>query len=460
MSKKIVIIGGGPGGYVAAIRAAQLGATVTVVEKQSLGGTCLNWGCVPTKTLLHAARLYQTVLNSREFGIYNTLPSFRFDKMIRRKDEIIQTNINGIKYLFQKNKVESIAGTAALLDPYTVEVRHPDGHTTQLPADAILLATGSEPLTPPFLNYDGDRVITTTEALALDDVPRSVAIVGASVSGCEFACLFSQLGAKVHLIEMLDRIIPTEDREISTKLLNDFKQRGLDIRLNSPVEKIERLYPSGNVRVGVKDQSPLEVEYCLLTLGRDLNTDGIGLDRLGIAYSRQGIAVNERMQTNVENIYAAGDVTGKWLLAHVASEQGIVAVENMMGHSASMDYQAVPAFIFTHPEISSVGRQEDELKAAGTAYLSGKNFYKGNAMAQGMGEADGFVKALVDQETHRILGVHMIGPHATDLLGETVTMMKNQMTVEQVKDVIHPHPTLSEVIKEAVLASVGQAIHG
>ncbi len=460
MNKKIIIIGGGPGGYVAAIRAAQLGATVTVIEKKVLGGTCLNRGCVPTKTLLHSARLYQSVLNSRKFGVYNTMPSFRFDKMVKRKDEIVQTNVNGIKYLFQKNKIESIEGTASLLDKHTVNVLYHDGRSEQLKADAILLATGSEPLTPKFLKYDGDRVITTTEALTLDHIPRSIAIVGASVSGCEFACLFSQLGAEVHLIEMLDRIVPTEDREISAKLLNDFKQSGINILTSSPVEQIERIYPSGNVKLAVKDQSSLEVEYCLLTLGRALNTDGIGLDELGIAYSPQGIEVNDHLQTNVENIYAVGDVTGKWLLAHVAYEQGIVAVENIMGHAITMDYQTVPAFIFTHPEIASVGRQEGELKAEGIEYLTGKNFFKANAMAQGMGEADGFVKVLADAKSHQILGIHMIGPHATDLLGEVVTMIKNKMTVEQVKDVIHPHPTLSEVVKEAVLATVGQAIHG
>jgi dihydrolipoamide dehydrogenase len=460
MKKKIIIVGGGPGGYVAAIRAAQLGATVTVIEKKVLGGTCLNRGCVPTKTLLHSARLYQSVLNSRKFGVYNSMPSFRFDKMVKRKDEIVQTNVNGIKYLFQKNKIESIEGSASLLDKHTVKVLYHDGGAEQLKADAILLATGSEPLTPKFLKYDADRVITTTEALTLDQIPRSIAIVGASVSGCEFACLFSQLGAEVHLIEMLDRIVPTEDREISAKLLSDFKQSGINILTSSPVEQIERIYPSGNVKLAVKDQAPLEVEYCLLTLGRALNTGGIGLDELGIAYSPQGFEVNDRMQTNIENIYAAGDVTGKWLLAHVAYEQGIVAVENIMGHSITMDYQSVPAFIFTHPEIAGVGRQEGELKAEGIEYLTAKNFFKANAMAQGMGEADGFVKVLADAKSHQILGIHMIGPHATDLLREAVTMIKNKMTVEQVKDVIHPHPTLSEVVKEAVLATVGQAIHG
>lgn len=460
MAKKIIIIGGGPGGYVAAIRAAQLGADVTVIEKKVLGGTCLNWGCVPTKTLLQSARCYQTVLNSREFGVYNTMHSFRFDKMIKRKDEIVRTNVNGIKYLFQKNKINYLEGTATLVDQNTVSVLDHNGQSDLLQADAIILATGSEPLTPEFLKFDGDRVITTTEALRLADVPKSIAIVGGSVSGCEFASLFAQLGAEVHLIEMLNRIVPTEDTEIASKLTSELKKSGINILTDSPVEGIERTYPSGDVKLQVKGQAPLQVEYCLLTLGRKLNTENIGLENLGINHNRAGIEVNDRMQTNIDHIYAVGDVTGKMLLAHVASEQGIVAVEHIMGGTVAMDYQVVPAFIYTHPEISSVGKKEEELKAEGISYLTGKNHFKSNAMAMGMGEADGFVKVLADADSHQILGIHMIGPHATDLVTEAVLMLKNRMTVEQVKDTIHPHPTLSEVIKEAVLASVGEAIHG
>jgi dihydrolipoamide dehydrogenase len=460
MAKKIIIIGGGPGGYVAAIRGAQLGAEVTVIEKKVLGGTCLNWGCVPTKTLLQSARCYQMVLNSREFGVYNTMQSFRFDKMIKRKDDIVQTNVNGIKYLFQKNKIRYLEGKATLEDQNTVSVLYHDDKSDLLQADAIILATGSEPLTPQFLKFDGDRVITTTEALRLDDVPKSIAIVGGSVSGCEFASLFAQLGAEVYLIEMLDRIVPTEDAEIASKLTSELKKSGINILTNSPVEAIERIYPSGDVKLAVKGQASLQVEYCLLTLGRKLNTENIGLESLDIKHSPAGIEVNDQLQTNIDNIYAVGDVTGKMLLAHVASEQGIVAVEHIMGKKVSMDYEAVPAFIYTHPEISSVGKQEDELRSEGINYLTGKNQFKSNAMAMGMGEADGFVKVLADEDSHQILGIHMIGPHATDLLAEAVIMIKNKMTVEQVKDVIHPHPTLSEVIKEAVLATVGQAIHG
>ena len=444
----------------AAIRAAQMGADVTVIEKKVLGGTCLNWGCVPTKTLLQSARCYQSVLNSSKFGVYNTMQSFRFDKMVQRKDAIVKTNVNGIKHLFQKNKINSFEGTASLVDQNIVSILYPDGKTESLKADAIIIATGSEPLTPKFLKFDGDRVITTTEALKLDTVPKSIAIVGGSVSGCEFASLFSQLGAEVHLIEMLEGIVPTEDKEIASKLTSELKMSGINILTNSPVESIERIYPSGDVKLAIKGQASRQVEYCLLTLGRKLNTKNIGLESLGIKHSPTGIEVNAQMQTNVENIYATGDVTGKMLLAHVASEQGIVAVEHIMGKKVSMDYQTVPAFIYTHPEISSVGRQEDELKKESINYLTGKNYFKSNAMAMGMGEGDGFVKVFVDTKSHQILGIHMIGPHATDLVAEAVMIIKNKMTVEQIKDVIHPHPTLSEVIKEAVLATIDQAIHG
>ena len=444
----------------AAIRAAQLGADVTVIEKKVLGGTCLNWGCVPTKTLLQSAHCYQSVLNSRKFGVYNTMPSFRFDKMVKRKDDIIKTNVNGIKHLFQKNNINSLKGTASLVDQNTVSILNADGKIESLRADAIVLATGSEPLTPKFLKYDGDRIITTTEALKLDDVPKSIAIVGGSVSGCEFASLFAQLGAEVHLIEMLDRIVPTEDKEIASKLTSELRKSGINILTNSPVEAIERTYPSGDVILQVSGQASLRMEYCLLTLGRKLNIENIGLDSLDIKHTPVGIEVNEQMQTNIENIYAVGDVTGKLLLAHVASEQGIIAVEHIMGKKVRMDYQVVPAFIYTHPEISSVGKQEDELKKEGINYQVGKNYFNSNAMAMGMGEADGFVKVLADKSSHKILGIHMIGPHTTDLVAEATLIIKNRMTVAQIKDTIHPHPTLSEVIKEAVLDTLDQAIHG
>jgi len=458
MAKKIIIIGGGPGGYVAAIRAAQLGAQVMVVEKEKLGGTCLNWGCVPTKTLLHAARILKTAQNTRPFGIYCTVDSFRFDQMVAKKNAVVQNNVRGVETIFKKMKINQVKGTACLIDPNTVEIETTAGKKAQESADAFLIATGSEPLIPRFIPFDGDRIITTTEALDLDTLPQSIAIVGGSVSGCEFACLFGQLGSKVYLIEMLDRLVPTEDPEISRRLSGALRRIGVKVMTKTAVRKLERQYPDGSVNL-VTDADQLNAEYCLLAMGRRLNTENIGLERLDIAFSPMGIEVNERMQTNLPNVFAAGDVTGKHLLAHVASEQGIVAVENIMGQDAAMAYAAVPSFIYTDPEIASVGLKAEDASQMGLDILEGKATFKTNAMAQVLDQTTGFVKTVIDKNTRRILGLHMFGPHATDLLAEAVTMVKTGMTLDDVKGVIHPHPTLSETVKEAVLAATGEAIH-
>jgi dihydrolipoamide dehydrogenase len=458
MAKKIIIIGGGPGGYVAAIRAAQLGAQVLVVEKDELGGTCLNWGCVPTKTLLHASRIYRTMLNCREYGIYGTTDSIRFDKMVAKKNSVVRNNVSGIRALLQKNNISVVKGRAIIREPKTIEIQREDGKHVNESADALIVATGSQPLIPDSIKTDQDRIITTTEALDLDHLPTSIAIVGGSVSGCEFACLFSQLGSRVYLIEMLDRIVPTEDREISRRLADRLKQLGVKLMTQTAVKSLERQYPNGSVKV-FTDKEKINVDYCLLTMGRKLNTEKIGLEALGIDFSSEGIKINERMETNVAGVYAVGDVTGRYLLAHVASEQGIIAAENIMANGVTMDYSAVPSFIYTHPEIASVGLKSEEALKKGLDIIEGKATFKTNAMAHAMEETSGFIKTVLDKRTLKILGVHIFGPHATDLLAEAVTMLKMGMTLENVKNVIHPHPTLSETVKESVLAAVGQAIH-
>lgn len=460
MAKTVIIIGGGPGGYVSAIRAAQLGAQATVVEKCALGGTCLNWGCVPTKTLLHGARIYGMLQNVRKLGVYCTPGRFRFDKMVENKNAVVQNNVSGVENLFKKHRIRTVKGTGQLLDPSTVEIQTEDGKVVRETAEAVVIATGSEPLVPNFMRFDRDRIITTTEALNLDHLPPSIAIVGGSVSGCEFAYLFGQLGSKVTLIEMLDRIVPTEDAEISRRLEGGLRVLGVKVMTKTVIKAVEKHYPEGSVRLVTEKNGPISADYCLLAMGRKLNTENIGLERVGIAFSSKGIVTNERMETNVKNVYAIGDVTGKILLAHVASEQGIVAAENIMGLDSRIDYSAVPNFIYTDPEIGSVGVTEQEAREGGMDILKGKAIFKTNAMAHAIGETTGFVKCLVDRKTKRILGIHIVGPHATDLLAEAVTMVKTGMTLEAVKSVVHPHPTLSETIKEAVLASVDQAIHG
>jgi dihydrolipoamide dehydrogenase len=458
MSKKIVIIGGGPGGYVAAIRAAQLGAQVTVVEKDKLGGTCLNRGCVPTKTLLHAARIYKTVQNTRQFGIYCTIDSFRYDKMVEKKNEVVRNNVIGVETIFKNRHIKLLSGIARLSDPTTLTIETAEGKRVKESADALVIATGSEPLIPKSIKFDGDRVITTTEALDLDNLPSSIVIVGGSVSGCEFACLFGQLGSRVYLIEMLDRIVPTEDKELSRRLAGRLKRLGVNVMTKTRVKSLERQYPMGSVTV-FTDKDQVNADYCLLAMGRKLNTKNIGLETLGIDFSSKGIKTDKRMETNVSGVYAVGDVTGKYQLAHVASEQGIIAVENIMEIDATMDYGAIPSFIYTDPEIASVGLKPEEAVEKGMDIIEGKATFKGNAMAHAIEQTSGFVKTVIDKKTLKILGVHMFGPHVTELLPEAVTMIKMGMTLADVKNVIYPHPTLSETVKESVLAAVGEAIH-
>ncbi|MFQ5485040.1 MAG: dihydrolipoyl dehydrogenase [Desulfobacterales bacterium] len=458
MSKKIVIIGGGPGGYVAAIRAAQLGAQVTLVEKKKLGGTCLNRGCVPTKTLLHAARIYKTVRTARQFGIYSTTDSIRYDKMVEKKNEVVRNNIIGIETIFKNRHIRLIDGTARLSDPNTIKIETAEGKSVEESADAVVIASGSEPLIPKSIKYDGDRVITTTEALDLDNLPSSIAIVGGSVSGCEFACLFGQLGSRVYVIEMLDRIVPTEDKEISRRLSGQLKRLGVNVMTKTSVKSLERRYPAGSVSV-FTDKGEVSTDYCLLAVGRKLNTNNIGLETLGIDFSRKGIKTDKRMQTNVPGVYAAGDVTGTYQLAHVASAQGIIAVENIMKIDSTMDYRAIPSFIYTDPEIASVGLKPEEAVEKSIDIIEGKATFKGNAMAHAIEQSGGFVKTVIDKKTDKILGIHMFGPRVTELLPEAVIMIKMNMTSADVKNIIHPHPTLSETVKESVLAAAGEAIH-
>ena len=458
MTKKIIIIGGGPGGYVAAIRAAQLGAQVTVVERGKLGGTCLNRGCVPTKTLLHAARIYKTVQNTRQLGIYCTIDSFRYDKMVEGKNEVVRNNAIGIETIFKNRHIKLLSGIARLSDPTTLKIETAEGKRVKESADALVIATGSEPLIPKFIKFDGDRVITTTEALDLDNLPSSIVIVGGSVSGCEFACLFGQLGSQVYLIEMLDRIVPTEDKELSRRLAGRLKRLGVNVMTKTRVESLERQYPVSSVTV-FTDKDQINADYCLLAMGRKLNTENIGLETLGIDFSSEGIKTDKRMQTNVSGVYAVGDVTGKYQLAHVASEQGIIAVENIMEIDATMDYGAIPSFIYTDPEIASVGLKPEEAVEKGMDIIEGKATFKGNAMAHVIKQTSGFVKTVIDKKTLKILGVHMFGPYVTELLPEAVTMIKMDMTLADVKNVIYPHPTLSETVKESALAAAGEAIH-
>jgi dihydrolipoamide dehydrogenase len=459
MNKKVLIIGAGPGGYVAAIRAARLGGEVTVVEKAEVGGTCLNWGCIPTKSLLQSAKLFKMVQETRKFGVYCGDWSFRFDKMVEAKNKIVSTQANGIKSLFRKNKIRFIKGKGSLRGPRTVEVQGEDGQILTESADAIILATGSEALIPSFVPRVGDRIITTTEALDLDECPKRIAIIGGSVAGCEFASLFNTLGSKVTMVEMLPGILPLEDQEVSDHLTYRMQKAGIEILTGRRVTALEREYPSGAVIVKVDQSDNIKADYCLLALGRKLCTEGLGLENVGIRYSAKGIEVNERTETNVPGIYAIGDVTGTLLLAHWASAQGVVAAENALGQSTRLDADAVPSCIFSVPEIASVGLSEGEARKRGMAVKVGKMAFRFNGMANALMETDGFIKVVVDEKEGRIVGVHIIGPHASDLISEGTLAVKKKMALAEMKEIIHAHPTLSETMQEAIFSSAGMAIH-
>lgn len=454
----IVVIGAGPGGYVAAIRASQLGAKVAVVEKEKPGGTCLNQGCIPTKALVAGVEIIEKLEKAADFGIEIKDYSFDFTKMIKRKDAVVNKLQQGIGFLFKKNKIDLYSGKGKLLTKETVEVETADGKE-ELKAKNIIIATGSSPLLIPSFNYDGQRVITSTEALELQEVPESLLIVGAGVIGCEFASIFSTLGSKVIMVDVMDRILPTEDRSISLNMTRIFKKKGVEIKTGI---KIKEITPGENgITAVLEDGSGLEARKALVSIGRKVETGGLGLEEIGIEKDEKGaVIVNERMETNVKGIYAIGDITNKIQLAHVASAQGIVAAENVMGKDKKMDYRSVPNCIFTSPEIASVGLTAQEAKEAGYEVLEGRFSYRAIGKALAMGEEEGMVKLVVDKKTNRVLGGQLTGAHASDLIAEITLAIKNGLTAHQIASTIHAHPTLAEAVMEAAEAVYGKAIHG
>jgi dihydrolipoamide dehydrogenase len=456
---RLAVLGSGPGGYVAAIRAAQLGAEVTVIEDGEVGGTCLNWGCIPTKTLRASADALAVVKDLGDFGIElkgNIVPDL--SRMIERKNKVVSTLAKGIKALFKSRGIVLMGGRGVLRSPREIMVTQKDGSSETVAADAIIIATGSRPSPIPSLPFDGKYVISSTEALEIRDIPRSLLIVGAGVIGCEFACIFAELGSEVTIVEALPLAVATEDREICEILEKELKKRKIKLITGTTVEKTG--IEDDGVRALLSDGREVVAEKVLISIGRRLNTDGIGLEKLGIRTgARCEILVNERMETNVTGIYAVGDVTGRMLLAHKASAEGIVAAKNIMGIPCSMDYQVVPAAIFTSPEIASVGLREQEAEEQGITFRKGVFPFRALGKAHAMGEIAGIVKILSDSSTDRILGAHIIGPHASDLIHEATLAMKAGLTSRDLAGTIHAHPTLSEALMEAAEDVHGEAVH-
>ena len=458
-SKHIAILGAGPGGYVAAIRAAQRGAQVTLIENQALGGVCLNWGCIPSKALLAAVELGEKVKKAREFGVQIESP-IQYDvvQMVKRKNHVVANLVKGIGMLLKANEVKHLSGTGALVDARTIQVSMPDGTETMVQADAIIIATGSSWPNLPLFPIDGAQIITSKDALDLKCIPENLLIIGGGVEGCEFASLYGGLGSKVYIVEMMPTILPEEDEELSALMAREFKKRRISMYTKTTVEKCEK--EEKGIHVTLSTGEEVQVDTVLVSVGRGFNSSGIGLETVGVQLGpRNEIDVNDHMETNVPGVYAIGDVVGKAMLAHVASAQGKVAVENILGYRHPINYDVIPAGIFTLPEIGRVGLTEQETRHRKIQTKIGRFRFGGLGKAQSVGETTGIFKVISDAKSGSLLGAHIMGSHAADLVHEAAMAMEVGATVDKLATMIHAHPTLSEGLMEAAEDIEGLAIH-
>lgn len=453
----IAILGAGPGGYVAAIRAAQLGAKVVLIEKGPLGGTCLNRGCIPTKAMHSTVALYQKIQKASEFGIEVDSARVNYGKMMEETDRIVGRLRKGIEFLLKKNKIEIVQGTGELKAPDEIIVTHSGSATHQtIRAKKIILATGSEPKVFPQFNIDEMNVFTSTGMLQFREAPKSLLIIGGGVMGLEFAAVYAGLGIPVTIVEVLDRLLPGEDPEISKEITSIFEKQGVKIILQTQVAKVS-INTSGTVRTELSNGQAVESDKVLVSIGRQMNTHGFS--ELGMGVKGQFVNVNEQMETSINNIYAIGDISGGPQLAHVASFQGMIAASAAMGENVNMDYSAVPIAIFTFPEIARVGLTEDEARKSGKKILVGKFPFQALGKSTSLRERRGFVKVIADEGTGRLLGIHMIGGHVSELLGEATIAIRHGLTANQLIETIHAHPTLPEAIQEAAESLYGRGIH-
>ncbi len=458
-SRHIVVIGAGPGGYVAALRAAQLGARVSLVEEKAVGGVCLNWGCIPSKTLLGLVDLGERAKQAQAHGLqFSGSVRFDLERMVARKNEVVQSLVKGIATLLKQWNIAQVKGRGEFVTNRQVRVTSSTGSTMMLDADAVIVATGSSWPRLPQFPLDGERVLSSQEALDLTDIPRSLVIVGGGVEGCEFACLFSGLGAQVSVVEMMPSLLPTEDPDTVALLTREMKKRKVQLYLGAQIREWSKSETGLHAVLSTGEE--LSADKLLISVGRRMNSERLGLEAIGVILGdRQEIVVDERMETSVPGIYAIGDVTGKSMLAHVASAQGKVAVANALGHAETMNYDVIPAGIFTLPEIGRVGLTEQEAQTRGHSLAIGRFRYAGLGKAQAVGETAGQFKVIADAETQRILGVHIIGSHAADLIHEAALALQAGMTTPELAGMIHAHPTLSEGLMEAAEDVEGLAIH-
>lgn len=462
----VAVIGSGPGGYVAAIRCAQLGMKTAIVEKYpTLGGTCLNVGCIPSKALLDSSHHYEdAVKHFEEHGI--EIPGevrINLEKMIGRKQAVVDQTTKGIQFLMDKNKIEVFEGVGSFKDATHIEIKPKKGKSITIEAKNTIIATGSKPASLPFIKLDKERVITSTEALELKEVPKHLIIIGGGVIGLELGQVYSRLGAEVSVVEFMDRIIPGMDGALSKELMRVLKKQKVKFHLSHKVKSVSR---KGKTVTVVADdpkggELTLEGDYCLVSVGRRPYTDGLNADAAGVKVDEKGrIAVNDHLQTNVSNIYAIGDVVRGAMLAHKAEEEGTMVAEILAGQKPHIDYNLIPNVVYTWPEVASVGKTEEQLKESGIAYKSGQFPMRALGRARASMDIDGFVKILADKETDEVLGVHMIGARCADLITEAVTAMEFRASAEDISRMSHAHPTYAEAVKEAALAATAdRALH-
>ena len=457
--KHIAVLGAGPGGYVAAIRAAQRGCNVTVIENQALGGVCLNWGCIPSKALLSVVELGEKLRKAEDLGLrLSTPPTYMPAQMVARKDRIVNGLVKGIAALFKSWGVRHVHGTGRLVNDQTVRVSLVDGDETLVQADDVIIATGSSSPDLPMFPVDRRTIMTSKEALEIRRIPERLLIIGGGVEGCELASLYAALGSNVTIVEMMPRLLPYEDEEISAFLERELNKRNVQSLLGTCVTHVNKT--NVNVTVDLNTGDSLTCDAIVVSVGRRCNTRAIGLEEVGVRLGSQGeIVVNEFLQTNVPGVYAVGDVVGKAMLAHVASAQGKVAVDHIVGKMQAINYEVVPAGIFTLPEIGRVGLTERQIRDQGISPKIGRFRYAGLGKAHAVGEPVGLVKMLADPETDRVLGAHVIGTHAADVIHEAAFAMQVKATATHVAEMIHAHPTHAEALMEAAEDVEGLAIH-
>ncbi|MDD3771687.1 MAG: dihydrolipoyl dehydrogenase [Weeksellaceae bacterium] len=460
----ITVIGSGPGGYVAAIRCAQLGFKTAIIEKSNLGGTCLNVGCIPSKALLDSSEHYHNAVhNFTAHGIDIEAPKVNFAQMIQRKKEVVDINVKGIEYLMGKNQITVFNGLGSFKDATHVIVTKEDGTTEEIESKYIIVATGSYSTELPFAKTDKERIITSTEALELKEIPKHLVIIGGGVIGLELGSVYLRLGSEVTIVEFMDRIIPGMDSALSKELTKVLKKQGMKFHTSTKVTEVSNNGKGVIVKAKNKKDEELtfEGDYVLVSVGRSPYTQGLGLENAGIETDERGrIKTNSHLQTNVSNVYAIGDVVAGAMLAHKAEEEGVLVAEQLAGQKPHIDYNLIPGVVYTWPEVAGVGKTEEQLKEAGTKYKIGSFPFRALGRARASMDLDGFVKILADETTDEILGIHIIGARAADLIAEAVVAMEYRASAEDISRMSHAHPTFAEAMKEAALDATGKrSIH-